>query len=398
MAAFEKGNVVIGQSGGPTMVINETLVGLVKELKKFPELGKILGAIHGVKGILADQFIDLRNVEDKLLDKIAKTPSSALGSVRHKPKEEDVIKMFDVMKRNNVKYFFYIGGNDTAETAHIINETANRQKYPLKAFHVPKTIDNDLLVNDHTPGFGSAAKFVVQAFMGDNLDNRSLPGIKVNIVMGRHAGFLTAASLLARKYENDGPHLIYLPEVPFSIDAFVEDVKAVYGKLGRCVISAAEGISDAEHNPVMKSKETDSHGNVQLSGSGALGDFLAQIIKDKVGCSRVRSDTFGYMQRSFVGCTSEVDAKEARLVGKKIVEYASEGKEGGSVAIIRKDTKKYQIETIFTELSSVAKHTKSLDKKYISERGNDISNEYIDYVKPLIGKVPEVAILEDNRI
>ena len=418
MATFEKGNVVIGQSGGPTNVINQSLVGVVKELKKYPEIGKILGAIHGVKGILQNEFIDLKELDDDLLEKIAVTPSSALGSVRMKPKRDDVLKMFDVMKENDVKYFFYIGGNDTAETAHVINEISNETSYELKAFHVPKTIDNDLLVNDHTPGFGSAAKFVIQAFIGDNLDNRSLPGIKVNVIMGRHAGYLTAASVMARKFKDDGPHLIYVPEVPFYVDEFVEDVKKVYQRLGRCIIAVSEGISDEKGQPILekevfisspetvtdkdgtkleKRKEVDSHGNVQLSGSGALGDYLSMIIKEKVGASRVRADTFGYLQRSFLGCVSEVDAHEARLVGQKIVEYAAEGKEGGSVAILRNSSDPYEIKTVFTPLSTVAKNTKPLDLKHVMN-GNDIAQSYIDYLKPLVGNLPEVAIIDDERI
>lgn len=418
MATFEKGNAVIGQSGGPTLVINQSLVGIVKKLKKYLEIGKILGAVHGVKGILDDEFVDMKQLDDDLLEKIAKTPSSALGSVRLKPKKDDVLKMFDVMKKNDVKYFFYIGGNDTAETAFIINEISNETGYPLKAFHVPKTIDNDLLVNDHTPGFGSAAKFIAQAFIGDNLDNRSLPGIKVNIVMGRHAGFLTAASLMARKYKDDGPHLIYVPETTFTVEKFVNDVKEVYQRLSRCIIAVSEGVSDEEGRPIIekevffstpetvidkdgsllqKQREVDSHGNIQLSGSGALGDFLAMIIKEKVGASRVRADTFGYLQRSFLGCLSEVDSREARLVGEKIVDYAAEGKEGGSVAIIRKDSPKYEIDTIFTPLHTIAKKTKSLDSRYIIN-GNDIDASYLKYVSPLVGEIPEIAIIEDDRI
>ncbi len=395
--ALERGNAVIGQSGGPTIVINQSLVGVVKKLKQVAEIDKILGAIHGVKGILEDQFVDMKNFDDDFLEKLAKTPSSALGSVRLKPKKEDVHKMFDVMKKNNVKYFFYIGGNDTAETAHIINEISNETGYPLKAYHIPKTIDNDLLVNDHTPGFGSAAKFVIQAFIGDNLDNRSLPGVKINVVMGRHAGFLTAASVMARRFKNDGPHLIYVPEKPFSPEKFVEDVNRVYSKIGRCVVAVAEGIADENGKPILSSKEVDAHGNVQLSGSGALGDYLAALVKEQLKVKRVRSDTFGYLQRSFLGCVSEIDSREARLVGEKIVDYMLEGKEGGSVAIIRKDSPQYEIDTIFTPLHTVAKHTKSLDDKYIID-GNDIDSSYIDYVKPLVGEIPETAIIEDDRI
>ena len=244
------GNMLIAQSGGPTVVINQSLIGAVIEAKKHKQIKNIYGSLHGIKGILDERFIDLGKESRANLEAVANTPSSGLGSVRKKPKPEDCAKMFAIMKKYNIRYFFYIGGNDSAETAHIVNEEAKRQNYELRCFHIPKTIDNDLRENDHTPGFASGAKFVAMAFMGDNLDNRALPGVKINIVMGRHAGFLTAASALARVYPDDGPHLIYLPERPFHIEKFAADVKAVYAKYGRCVVAASEGISDAEGTPM----------------------------------------------------------------------------------------------------------------------------------------------------
>ncbi|HEY8241373.1 MAG TPA: diphosphate--fructose-6-phosphate 1-phosphotransferase, partial [Kiritimatiellia bacterium] len=201
------GNMIIAQSGGPTVVINQSLVGAVLEAKKHKAIRKIYGSLHGLKGILEEDFCDLGKESKANLEIVARTPSSALGSVRKKPTPEDCQKVFAVLKKYDIRYFFYIGGNDSAETTHIINEAAIQGGYEMKCFHICKTIDNDLRENDHTPGFGSAAKFVAQAFMGDNLDNRSLPGIKINVIMGRHAGFLTAASALARAYPDDGPHL-----------------------------------------------------------------------------------------------------------------------------------------------------------------------------------------------
>jgi len=193
-----KGNALIGQSGGPTVVINESLVGAIEAARKHDEIVKFFGARHGVKGIMEEDFIDLMAQSPEDLEKVALTPAAALGSVRLKPKEKECKIMFEVFKKHDIRYFFYIGGNDSSETANIIREMAQKEDYGIKTIHIPKTIDNDLKENDHTPGFPSAAKFVASAFMGDNQDNRSLPGIKVNIVMGRHAGFLTAASILAR--------------------------------------------------------------------------------------------------------------------------------------------------------------------------------------------------------
>jgi 6-phosphofructokinase len=350
MAAKSKvvtGNMLIAQSGGPTMVINQSLIGAVVEARKHKAaIKKIFGSLHGIAGILGENFIDLGKESASTLEAIANTPSSALGSVRKKPTKDDCVAIFKVLQKYNIRFFFYIGGNDSAETTHIINEEAKSYGYDMQCYHICKTIDNDLLENDHTPGFGSGARFVAQAFMGDNLDNRALPGVKINIIMGRHAGFLTAAAALARVYPDDGPHLIYLPERPFSVDKFVKDVKAVYKKYGRCMIAVSEGIADKDGTAIAAKfiKEVDSHGNVQLSGSGALGDLLAKEIKDKAKISRVRADTFGYLQRSFAGLVSEVDAKEARGVGQKAVIEAVKGKfANGSIAIKRKPGKKYTV-------------------------------------------------------
>ncbi len=392
------GNMLIAQSGGPTMVINQSLIGAVTEAKKNKaRIKHIYGSLHGIQGILNEDFIDLSRESRKTLDEVANTPSSMLGSVRKKPTPQDCATMFEVLKKYDVRFFFYIGGNDSAETAHIINEEAKKQKYECHCFHICKTIDNDLRQNDHTPGFGSGAKFVAQAFMGDNLDNRALPGVKINVIMGRHAGFLTAASALARVYEDDGPHLIYLPERPFSMATFVKNVKAVYKKYGRCVVAVSEGIADAKGTPIAvaaaknKNKEVDSHGNVQLSGTGALGDLLASEIKAKTNIKRVRADTFGYLQRSFAGCVSETDAKEAFMVGATAVKSSLGGDKDGSIAIKRKPGKKYIVEFKRVPLKSVARDTREMPDKFINKDGNDVTRDFIDYAAPIVGKLPKIG-------
>ncbi len=245
-------NAVVGQSGGPTAVINQSLAGVVETLQQRPEFdGRILGARHAVAGVVKGDFADLTDIDAKKLDLIAGTPSSALGSSRDKPDAAYCERIFESFTKHDVGYFFYAGGNDSSDTCRIVAEMAEAKGYALKAFHVPKTIDNNLKVNDHTPGFGSAAKFVAQAFMGDDLDNRALPGIKINVVMGRHAGFLTAASLAGRVAEDSGPHLVYVPEVTFDEDKFIDDVERVYAKLGRCLIAVSEGIHDADGNAII---------------------------------------------------------------------------------------------------------------------------------------------------
>lgn len=395
------GNMLIAQSGGPTVVINQSLVGAVLEAKKHKEIKNIYGSLHGLKGILTENLIDLGKETKENLELVAQTPSSALGSVRKKPTPEDCEQVFAVLRKHNVRYFFYIGGNDSAETTHIINEEAKKAGYVLKCFHICKTIDNDLKENDHTPGFGSAAKFVAQAFMGDNLDNRALPGVKVNVIMGRHAGFLTAASALARVHPNDGPHLIYMPERAFSMEKFVRDVKGVYEKIGRCVIAVSEGISDENHEAIASKfiKEVDSHGNVQLSGSGALGDLLAKEIKDHAGISRVRADTFGYLQRSFAGVVSPVDAKEARAAGAAAVKFATGGKfDNGSTAIKRAPGKTYKTWIERTELRNVAKETRHVPDAFISKSGNDVTQAFLDYVRPIVGPLPKIGRLKNVKV
>ena len=404
MAEVVKGNAVVGQSGGPTAVINQSLVGVIEAVKKCRSIPKLLGAHHGVRGIINEDFFDLKKYKQSDLEAIAQTPAAALGSTRDKPDADYCRKIFDVFARNKVSYFFYIGGNDSADTARIISELAAKNNYPLRVFHVPKTIDNDLRVTDHTPGYGSAARFVASAFMGEDRDNASLPGIKVSVVMGRNAGWLTAASALGRKDKTDGPHLVYVPEVPFSLKKFAKDVEAVYNKLGRCLIAVSEGIVNADGVTIaveLAEKlghrvERDSHGNVQLSGTGALGDFLSQYVKENVGGGkkklRVRADTYGYLQRSFAGYASEVDQAEARQAGRKAVEFAMAGHTSGSVAFKRAKGK-YKISYFRAELSDVARETKDLPHAFINKAGNDVTKAFINYAMPLVGKLPVVGKL-----
>ena len=401
-----RGNAIVGQSGGPTAVINQSLVGVIETAHAMPEIEHLFGARHGVKGILGEDFIELFKESKETLEAVAATPSSALGSVRKKPTKDECFQMFEVLKKLNIRYFFYIGGNDSAETAFIVNQMATEADYELRCFHVPKTVDNDLRITDHCPGYGSAAKFVASAFIGDNLDNRALPGIKINIVMGRHAGFLTAASALAKAREDDGPHLIYLPERPITREQFRDEVAAVYNRLGRCVVAASEGIVDAasaNHKTftevIMEEAaeiERDTHGNVQLSGSGALGDWLANFLKAELGSKlRVRADTLGYLQRSFPGVISEVDAAEARQCGRKAVEFATQADVDGSVSMLRSTPDgSYHIDYVCTELKEVAKATKSLPDNYINAAGNYVSEDFLNYARPLVGPLPTAGYFE----
>jgi 6-phosphofructokinase 1 len=282
-----------------------------------------------------------------------------------------------------------------------VNELAERAGYELRCFHVPKTVDNDLVLSDHTPGYPSAARFVAMACMADFMDNISIPGIKINVIMGRHAGFLTAASAMARRQDRaqstDGPQLIYLPEIAFDTERFVEDVARIFDAKGRCHVAVSEGIQDANGTPIgatlIEDAQRDDHGNVQLSGSGALGDLLANLLKDRLTPAggrpvRVRADTFGYIQRCWPE-QSEIDAREARGVGRFAAELAAAGDVDGSVVIERADGPGERYESRFrrVELADVAAKTRHMPDEFI-DGTNDVTRAFLDYVTPLVGELP----------
>jgi 6-phosphofructokinase 1 len=395
------GKVVIAQGGGPTAVINQTLAGIVLEARRFPQILKVYGALKGVEGIVNEDFLDLTQETSHNLEQVALTPSSALLSTRAKPDEKYCRELFKVLKAHDVRYFFYVGGNDSADTVHIVNEQAKRDDYDFRAIHVPKTIDNDLVLNDHTPGFGSAARFVAQAFAGINLDMRALSGVYIGIVMGRNSGFLTAASAIAQKYPDDGPHLIYLPERPFQMDSFLSDVKRIHDRYGFCVVAVSEGIKDTAGTPVitnfLKNLEKDAHGNITMSGTGALGEMLADQIKTKLGISRVRADTFGYIQRCFLGCVSDIDQQEAREVGERAVQFAVWHDIDGSVTIQR--TGYYSVDYRIVPLHEVARRTRHMPDEFINAAGNHVTDAFKFYVRPLLGSgLQSVSMLRAPRV
>jgi 6-phosphofructokinase 1 len=389
------GKAIIGQSGGPTAVINRSLVGFIKEAVN-ADFDEVLGARHGLAGMLSKDFVDLSSLSESQLFGIGKTPAAALGSVRKKPTEQDIEQLVSIFEKENIRNFFYIGGNDSAETANLVAEGASQIGYEMKAFHIPKTIDNDLKETDHCPGYGSAARFVAHAFQGDDADNRSLKGIKINVLMGRHAGWLTAASTLGKATEEDGPHLVYLPEKVFDIDVFLKEVKEVYDALGRCVIAVSEGIHNAEGEYFLQTyaSETgsglagqkDSHGNIQLSGSGALGDTLTNIVSEHIDGARVRADTFGYLQRSFLADVSSVDAEEAERVGQYAVN-ASKELQSGSVILKRQFSESYFCDVDVVDLHKVAKYTKDMPEEFIEQDKPYVTNEFFEYAMPLTGGI-----------
>jgi 6-phosphofructokinase len=409
MASLPKGNAVVAQSGGPTAVINQSLVGVVQGLRRHPSIGAVFGARHGVRGMVDERFIDLTATPDDLLEAVAATPSAALGSSRDKPDAAYCERIFASLKKRDIRSFFYIGGNDSSDTCRIVSELSAAAGYDLRCFHVPKTIDNDLMMNDHTPGYASAARYVAKAFMGDNLDNASLPGIKINVVMGRHAGFMTGAAALLRRGEEDGPHLVCLPEVPFDMDRFVAQVERVYRARGRCLIAVSEGIADKDGAPMLArlsaaGQEKDAHGNVRLSGTGALGDALAEAVSKRLTPAggkppRTRADTLGYPQRCYPDA-SPVDQREARAAGLFAAQEALSGAASGSIALVRiggpgspAPRQPYAVRFERVELSSVAAKTRHMPPEFM-DGDFGVSAAFLDWLRPLVGEMPRPVSLE----
>ena len=379
-------NVLVVHGGGPTAVINASLYGVIEEAKRNPEVGKVYGAIGGTGAIFSETFIDLTSFDDEKLKLLLHTPASAIGSSRYPLYEKDYEKMVDIFKKHDIKYVLLNGGNGTMDACGHIYEVCKDQD--IKVVGIPKTIDNDIAMTDHSPGYGSAARFIAASTQEVGEDVKSLP-IHVCIMeaMGRNAGWITAASALARRKQGDAPHLIYLPERAFDIEQFLLDVKKTYERIGCCVIAVSEGIQDKDGVPIMAKlvncMEKDAHGNMQLSGTGMLGDLLAQEIKEKLKISRVRSDTFGYLQRSFYGCVSDVDQHEAREVGERAVQFALWHNMDGSVVLDR--TGFYSVDYRLAPLSAVAGKTRHMPDEFINAAGNHVTDAFKFYVRPLLG-------------
>ena len=395
------GKVLIAQGGGPTAVINQSLAGAVLEARKYSDVTRVYGSLNGVRGIVNEELVDLTQETTHNLKHVADTPSSALFSTRDKPDAAYCKEIFKVCQAHDVRYFFYIGGNNSSDTVYIVNEASKAAGYEMRCIHIPKTVDNDLVINDHTPGWPSAAKYVAQAFAGYNLDNRALPGVFIGIVMGRHAGFLTAAASLGRQFEDDGPHYVYMPESVFSEEQFLGDVKTAMDKYGRCIVAVSEGIHDQDGKPFMVKlsgrSETDAHGNVQLSGSGALGDMLSDLVTTKLQLKRVRADTLGYAQRSFLGVVSEVDANEAWEVGEKAAQFAIGHDQTGSVTINR--VGEYAVDYRLVALKEIAAKTKHMPKEFITPEGNNVTPKFHHYARPLLGSgFPEMHRLRAPKV
>ncbi len=382
-----KGNLVVGQSGGPTAVINNSLVGVVHEALEHEKISGIYGMLHGIAGVFNEEFVDLRRETAETLERLRNTPASALGTVRRKVTDKDYEQLIDVLMRYDVRYFFYIGGNDSADTTHKIHTLAKSKGYELYAIGVPKTVDNDLMHTDHCPGYGSAARFVAAAIRNTGFDTEAMGQsgpVKIMEIMGRNAGWLTAAASLAKESPEDPPQLIYVPEKGVSPDQIVEDVRYWLGKIGYCVLAVSEGLKDdkGEDMGASQSKEVDAFGHPR---KGGVAEYLEALIKEKLKVTP-RLDKPGYLQRSCGELMSSVDREEAYMVGRAAVRAALEGQSDVMVTLVRQPGAIYSVKTGLAPLEEVANRERFLPDEFINEQRNGVTAAFLEYARPLIGE------------
>jgi 6-phosphofructokinase len=395
-----KGNVVVGQSGGPTAVINNSLVGVVHEAMQHSQIGDILGMLHGIAGILNEEFIDLRRESPQTLQILRNTPASALGTVRYRVKDADYERILEIFKAYDVRYFFYIGGNDSADTTHKMHLMAQQMGYELHAIGIPKTVDNDLNRTDHCPGYGSAARFVAAAVRNTGFDTIAMGNtgpIKLMEIMGRNAGWLTAASVLAKSDPDDPPNLIYVPERGASPDKIVADVRACYDRLGYCVVTMSEGLKDAQGQDFSagRAADVDAFGHAR---KGGVVEFLEALLKDTFGFA-IRYDKPQYLQRSFGELISSTDREEAYEVGRAAVRAAIKGDSDKEVVLVRVPASTYVIEMGLAPLDQVANVERKLPPEFINAEGNGVTDAFVEYARPLIGEpLMPYARLERHRV
>jgi ATP-dependent phosphofructokinase / diphosphate-dependent phosphofructokinase len=384
-------NALIAHGGGPTSVINASLAGLIEESRVRRTFAKLYGARFGIRGLLDENFTELLGQDETLVRAVGLTPGSALGSSRFKLSDEDYARILEVFKENEIHCFFYTGGNGSMDTALQVWHRANAAGYDMQVIGIPKTIDNDLCITDHTPGYASTAHFFAIAAREVGEDNRSLPPpISVLEVLGRNAGWVVAATALARTHDDDAPHLIYLPEMPVSLDQIASDAERVYRRLGRVVIAVCEGQLDETGKPF--GADVDRAGSAVHRLASNLGHTLARLISTKLGI-RARAEKPGLFGRCCGPLASELDRQEAGECGRSAARAAANGESGVMVAIRRDSQTPYRSSTFLTPLESVARTERLLPREWINEAGNDIRSEFIDYASPLIPPVKSYARL-----
>ena len=395
------GKAVFAQSGGPTAVINSSICGAIEEARKHKEIVAMYGSIHGILGVLHENMIDLNRESPRTISLLRQTPSSSLGSSRYKLKEEDYDRILKVLAAHDIRYFFIAGGNDSMDTANRVFKMARERGYELSVMRLPKTVDNDLPITDHCPGYGSVARWLALSVRDAGLDTEAIytsDTIKVVETMGRNAGWITAATALARQQPNDAPHIILLPEIPFNRDKFLSDVERIYRKLGYALITCCEGLRDENGDYLtasQRSLDTDRFGHRQLGG---VGETLCGIIAEGLKI-KARADKPGTIQRVSALLASPVDVEEAYATGAQAVKHAVEGKSGWMVTLEREPGAEYACTTGIVSLEEVANREKKVPREFINAEGTGVTGAFLEYVTPLIGgPLPEYARLEKHFV
>ena len=386
-----EGNLLVVHGGGPTAVLNASLYGVIREAQASPDIQKIYGAIGGSEAILTENFLDMGELEDEKIELLLQTPGTAIGSSRFPLEQEQYEAMVDILKKNNIKYVLFNGGNGSMDTCGKVSKVCEGEG--IYVVGIPKTMDNDISIIDHAPGFPSAAKYIATVTKEVGADVKSLP-IHVCVIeaMGRNAGWITAASALARKNPGDAPHLIYLPERNFNEEEFLEDVKKLYEELGGVVVVVSEGLRNEKGEsivpPIFKTDRAVYYGDVSA--------YLAELVIKKLGI-KARSEKPGLCGRTSMLLQSEVDRQEAILVGREAVKAALAGQAGGMVGIKRKAGETYEVETPLIPIEEVMLNERVMPEEYINERGNDITGSFVDWCRPLIdGDLPEMVSFKDE--
>ena len=381
------GNLIVCQSGGPTAVINSSLAGVIDEALRHDEIEGVYGAVNGILGILNDSLVDLKKEDRSIIAGLRATPSSALGSCRYKLKEEDLEKICDCLEGYDIRYFLINGGNDSMDTGNRILEFAQKRQYNLRVMGIPKTVDNDLLHTDHCPGYGSIGRWLAIATMDAGRDTEGIytaDPIKIIETMGRDTGWVAATTSLAKEREEDAPHLIFFPEIPFRLEKFLKDVQRIYDALGYAVIVVSEGLRGDDGRPITESRrsiDADGFGHRQ---PGGIGQYLADVVAENLKI-KARYDKPGTIQRSSMVCASTTDLGEAYLVGKMAVRYAIEGKSGFMVTLKRLNAAPYESETGLAELKKVANRVRELPREFINTDENFVTPSFLKYFTPLAG-------------
>jgi 6-phosphofructokinase 1 len=393
-----KGNMVIGQSGGPTAVINSSVCGAVQEAARHEAMGDIYGMLHGIQGFLQEDLVDLRRENPATIEGLKRTPSAALGSCRYRLTDQDYQRVVEVCQAHNIRFFFYIGGGDTMHNTYQIGQTAAAGGYEMRVMGIPKTIDNDLALTDHSPGFGSTARYEAIIFsevVRDTIALRHTEVVKVVETMGRNSGWVTAAAAMADDY---APDLIYLPERPFVRDRFLADVEAVYKRQGYVVIAACEGLKSPDGGLVAAFQDAmnvDAFGHPELGG---LGQCLVDLIVAELNL-KTRLDKPGTMQRASGVCMSDADAQEAYMVGREAVRQAVGGTNGYMVSLVREPGDVYRCTTGLALLEEVANVEKLLPDEFINAEGNFVTEAFKAYTRPLLGgPLPDYVTLAQHRV